>query len=615
MVLLVPILNRLGHKLSLKELFILSYAGLRGALGLSLALTVNADREGFSQRTRELILFYVAGVTGLSLLINGTTTQLIVNKIKMIKTFPAKEKIFRAMVREIDDASCENYEKLRDENPAAICDWEAIKKITGLNPSNLQESISLKEASNIFLTGPKRQESYMVRVNEDDLRSEARCRLLQIVNTLIWERYEQGELEAYGANILSRAVKVSLDYLNTKINIFEFLYMYFMKPSSLSLLTKLAKVPVAGKYFKNTIVNHMVFIYDVTTSLVEIIDELRPCIEKIPLQEFIVDGVYNEFKSSKKEATSYLNKLEDQFLEVIKYVTTKRYITKILMSQKRLITERYNTGAMEAKEYQSLMSEMEKKLRGVSTLLKVKWESPTFSNLITSYPIFSILSKPQIDKIVATSEKVKFKKGESLFEEGKSFNGIYLITRGEVDITYNLESRKKGVGHLVLFFNLVMNDNISRINCVADQDIETQRLNINTLRQVMQENKEFEEKVYKRAFPYLRFMQSEKATELTKMSDASIKALTRTARVVNFSKGDALKLAGGAFLIKGIIKRNDIIYNEYYYIPRNKKIAIAHSSGLMLTFDSELHFIRRESSSPSKLFLFSKLESAEMSVM
>lgn len=44
----------------------------------------------------------MAGTATLSLLVNGTTTGLLVKKIKMVKENPARAKTFRSFVREID---------------------------------------------------------------------------------------------------------------------------------------------------------------------------------------------------------------------------------------------------------------------------------------------------------------------------------------------------------------------------------------------------------------------------------------------------------------------------------------------------------------------------------
>lgn len=51
-----PILSRLGYGLSLKEVFLCSYAGLRGAVGLSLALIVTNSGE-VEPYIKDIIIF------------------------------------------------------------------------------------------------------------------------------------------------------------------------------------------------------------------------------------------------------------------------------------------------------------------------------------------------------------------------------------------------------------------------------------------------------------------------------------------------------------------------------------------------------------------------------
>jgi len=68
-----------GQGISKKEAIVLIYGGLRGALGLCLALMVGVDEVAFSLRIREVVVFNMASVATLTLLINGTTTGLLVN--------------------------------------------------------------------------------------------------------------------------------------------------------------------------------------------------------------------------------------------------------------------------------------------------------------------------------------------------------------------------------------------------------------------------------------------------------------------------------------------------------------------------------------------------------
>ena len=60
-----------------EEGIVLVYGGLRGALGLSLALMVGTD-DGFPERLREIVVFNMAGVATLTLLVNGTTAGALV---------------------------------------------------------------------------------------------------------------------------------------------------------------------------------------------------------------------------------------------------------------------------------------------------------------------------------------------------------------------------------------------------------------------------------------------------------------------------------------------------------------------------------------------------------
>jgi len=592
-ILFAPLLNCMGPKLNKKEFLVLSYAGLRGALSIALALTVNAHSEAFSARTRELVLFYVTGTAALSLLLNGTTTRLLVKKIKMINTFPAKEKILRAFNREASAFAERRYEHLRDHNLAAICDWDAVQQITGFQDSQRPDGSGAQASQSQSET--KKDLSCTLLIDERDLRIEARCRILQVAKGLIWERYENGQLEMFSANVLTKAINVSLDSLDRRIDLYGFIEMYFTQDSSLDFYTKLAKIPLFGRYFRNLMVNNMIFIYDVTTSLVEVIKDLKSHVDHIPIQPEIMKAVFEEFDESQKKAAEHLSKLEDQFLSIIRYITTKRHIVHILMAEKQYVNERFAQGIIEAKEHDQLIKNIDKKLYGVNKLLKVKWEPPTFANFIATYPLLNMLDQQDIDEIIETSQKVYFKKKEVVFTEGEPFDGVYLITRGEVEIEYNMETTRKGVGHLISFVNLVTPDNVSRIHCVAVHNVEAQKLNVKVLKEIMKRNNQFELRIYKEAFQYLRFMEPRRSQDLIKLSESSIQILSAGSEIQHFEKGDTINLTHGGFIFAGSLSKENEKYGQYHMVPRNEKVISAQTAGVLIKFHNEHPFIQRES--------------------
>lgn len=85
----IPCLKRSGYGMSDKEFYVITWGGLRGALGLTLALMVGTDQK-LDKRLRELTLFYMAGLATLTLLINGTTCKALCLWINLIDNPPIK---------------------------------------------------------------------------------------------------------------------------------------------------------------------------------------------------------------------------------------------------------------------------------------------------------------------------------------------------------------------------------------------------------------------------------------------------------------------------------------------------------------------------------------------
>ena len=75
-VLLYPWLSTTGHKCTVAEAVFMAWAGLRGALGMALALIVNnTDSLDISESESSRLLFYVGGIAALTLIINASLAK------------------------------------------------------------------------------------------------------------------------------------------------------------------------------------------------------------------------------------------------------------------------------------------------------------------------------------------------------------------------------------------------------------------------------------------------------------------------------------------------------------------------------------------------------------
>lgn len=78
--LFMPFLMRFGYGLTWREAVVLSYGGLRGAVGITFALIVAMDDE-LPSKLKAIILFQISGVAFITLVVNGTTLALLIRAL------------------------------------------------------------------------------------------------------------------------------------------------------------------------------------------------------------------------------------------------------------------------------------------------------------------------------------------------------------------------------------------------------------------------------------------------------------------------------------------------------------------------------------------------------
>lgn len=126
-IVLMPLLRRSGYGLSWRESVILGWGGLRGALGMSMALMVSCN-PNIPLEIRHHILVYTAGIVTLTLCINATTSKWLVRKLQLIEKPSVAERHIRyRLLTLIRRADCDILALLR-QNPYLECaDWKAVE--------------------------------------------------------------------------------------------------------------------------------------------------------------------------------------------------------------------------------------------------------------------------------------------------------------------------------------------------------------------------------------------------------------------------------------------------------------------------------------------------------
>lgn len=96
---LFPIISRIGHRCTMQEAVFMSWAGLRGALCMALALIVEKYcPEDISGETSRLF-FFVGGIAAMTLVINATTAKAVLYKLGLLSTNSAEKELVTNQIK------------------------------------------------------------------------------------------------------------------------------------------------------------------------------------------------------------------------------------------------------------------------------------------------------------------------------------------------------------------------------------------------------------------------------------------------------------------------------------------------------------------------------------
>merc|ERR1719456_1503310 len=89
---------------SWRECLVMTWGGLRGAVGLALALSMRSQLYGCGKKqTGDLMVFFVGGFAGLTLLINATTCGRLLTVLELTKPPDVRKKLLVSLQEELLD--------------------------------------------------------------------------------------------------------------------------------------------------------------------------------------------------------------------------------------------------------------------------------------------------------------------------------------------------------------------------------------------------------------------------------------------------------------------------------------------------------------------------------
>ncbi|XP_017226139.1 sodium/hydrogen exchanger 7 isoform X3 [Daucus carota subsp. sativus] len=417
---LYPCLRYFGYGLDWREATVLVWSGLRGAVSLSLSLSVKRSSDSssyISPETGILFVFFTGGIVFLTLVLNGSTTQFILQFLDLDKLSAAKRRILNYTKYEMMNKALEVFGDFGDDEELGPADWPTVKKYIA--------SLSDVEGEKTHPHTQSDSDDKLDVMNLEDIR----IRFLNGVQAAYWKMLEEGRITQNIANVVMQSVDEALD-------------LVYQAPLSDWKCVK-ANVHFPNYYkflqirlFPQKLVTY--FIVERLESACYICSAFLRAhrISRRQLHGFIGDSevastVFGESETEGEEAKQFLEDVRVAFPQVLHVLKTRQVTYSVIKHLSDYVQNLEKVGLLEKKEiihlHDAVQIDLKKLLRNPPLV-----KNPKSHDLVSVNPLLGALPPTTRDALLGSTKLTMKIRGSTLYKEGSMPNGIWVILNGVV---------------------------------------------------------------------------------------------------------------------------------------------------------------------------------------
>ena len=600
----VPLMNKTGYPVTHKDVIVLTYGGLRGAIALCLGLMVYTD-EDYSPRFRDLVLFYLTGMISLTVLLNGLTMKTLMNYIDFTPENKLRTKVKNTLIKNMIITGVKHQQKIKHNKFLALANESTVSELSGINQL-ITDQIKLKrntEITELTERAPANGNAY----SADDNLMEIRYRIYRLIKSQFWNKFEESFCTSSVVTVLNESVDFCMDNLLDPIWIYECIADNVIPTEKLQLLINWRNTIIIGRISRSFLNTYMLQTYEMLSTLIISLEELLENKPNLPLSQQYVAHVFNEIVDNKNKAEQQLFMLADTFPELIASVQNKQAAHMILNAQKDAIKVDHHHGVINDEEYEELVNGINKRISSLD-YRGLSWELKDVNDFSIVAPIFHSLQPDQLQILKETYVKNTFPRGTVIFTKGKPINGVFIIVKGLVEDQINSDTKYRyGLGAVLHWGNIITLEGVAKSTLTALNDTTAYFVSKQAMELVFARNPQAEENIYKSSLGYL--IKAFPPVNLTMdISEEHVLHIEKNSTLLSKSTGEMLTLEYGGFFISGEMKvvdeetnRGYVSYNTPQLIaPQGNKnfkvvkpVKILNFSASILEFEDDQQDIKR----------------------
>ncbi len=357
--LLYPLMKRSGYGLSVRESAILSWGGLRGALGLTMALMVSYALA-IPEPVRRQILFLTAGIVTLTLTVNATTIGWLLKKLGLTKK-PSSQLLLDYSVKEqLYENSKKYFDELTRREALQATDWGLV-----------EEFLPPKETQPVVWARPK------------DVTADLRLRILDKERSLYWKLYAEGAISSGTLRRLNLSVDELYDHDGKKPLCERGDIWNFCKPPFPVRYKRYFSF--LGKWIDFSFQDKIVLGYDLARGLIVGQKEALKLVYEFGTSETVsaeykscLAGLEAEIRKNIATAGNFIDAIAIDYPRSYRAAVTRKSVRMLLSNEKKTIRQFKEQGMISSEEAEQMTNALsERRTRSFSPSAFLKRTHPT----------------------------------------------------------------------------------------------------------------------------------------------------------------------------------------------------------------------------------------------
>lgn len=340
--LLYPVMKRLGYGLTRRESVILTWGGLRGALAMILALMVSYT-PAIPEEIRSQVLFFTAGIVTLTLCINATTMRALLNRLGLTHVPSARTMLAYRIEKSIRENSEKYLEGLKKRDALEGANWHKVESYMTAQPQEPAKNPQNKA-----------------------MLPEIRLRVLDKEKAICREIYEEGVISKPVFLRLMNSLDELYDHdgnypLNVRTSIFKFC-------QRTDLLNTLRNIPYLQNWMTFYFRERITVVYDLGRGFIilqkgslKLLEDLRASEWVTGEQDSVLDTLREEINDNINRMSAFINNLADNFPKAYGHALTIKSIRMLLSNERHTVKQLISNGMLSEKDAERILDDIDER--------------------------------------------------------------------------------------------------------------------------------------------------------------------------------------------------------------------------------------------------------------